>query len=301
MAGLLSTPPEGATDENVNLEEGGDDEQEQQAAPEPAPKPERVPLPPKEGRRARAAQAQESLAKEVESLKERFTKDSDELRRQLSERDQMIAQLRGGIEAMQRMGPQQQQQQSSPQAELERLEREAKEYMDRGDLTEYRKRERQIAVLEAEQRLAEKYKLGQQPAQQPATAGLPPEAQIEIMSQFSRFPKLAENPEKTLRAVSRKISELIEDDGFPNTPATRAKAWEIVAQKQTGRQEAPQFSQQYKEALYGVPAGRANGHGKGEPQVRLPPGWQRWADAAGMDRNEYVKIYAQEHPEAVEE
>lgn len=294
--GLMSTAPEGAS-EDVSTEETADETESQPAsiAEEAAPiKQESVPLPAKPlNRREQARVEREALVKDVDSLKQTLSQRDEEYRRQLSENQQMIARLMGGMEAMTR----QREAASRPasQQDPSELRRKAREALDNKDLDTYERLRDEavhIEVSEKAQKLIDS-KLAEFRQSQPEPV------HPVIQTLITEHKNVALAGQRGVKAVMARDSWLEGVYNMPPGPDRVRKAFELANQDLAGKTPQAQFSTNGRDALSGIAAGRANSGGRHEPAVNLPPGWEKWARDAEMSKEEYARMYADAHPEAI--
>lgn len=293
--GLLSTPPTEDSASDVSDQDSGS---EQDASPqetverEPTTVTAAVPKKP-----SRRDQAIGDLETRVRGLSESFEKERGSFREELSRRDEEIARLRGGFEALQPFL--QRQNQPPPGKTPDELRREAKAALENRDLDTY-ERLRDQAI---QQETLEKMR-GMMPQQQ-AQQGPPvdPGIQMEIMMNLSRHPQLAADPGRALSLAAIRERELIEIYRHPPGPQTRAKAFELAAQAISAEApQNPQYSANGRQVLGGAPTPRTNGSPKSEgPSMNLPANWKDWARRAGMSDDEYKRLYLEGKPDALNE
>lgn len=298
--GILSSGPSGSTedsgggDADVGADDSADDaaqaqEVEQTTAPEPS-KP--VPVPDRPlSRRARAAASQQSLEREIKDIRETVSKSTSDYQRQLGERDAEIARLRGSFETYQRVATERAQP-AKPSAQD--LHDKALEALKEGRFDEYSKLERQSVLSEIEASRP------QQQYQQQQSPGFDPRLQAVIMTTPAAQKVMTH--EKGMQMAILMDQELATVYNIPDGPDRWKRAFEIAEQRLNGGKQQPNgFSANGRNVLAGVGhTGNGTGTSKnGTPHVQLPTGWESWARAAGMTREEYARSYADLHPDKI--
>jgi len=289
--GMFDNAPAGA--ENV-IDPGVDVETDAGAGAEPAftppepPKTEHVPLPAKPSRRQAAAAAQQDVMKELNSFKEKFTSE-------LSQRDQVIAELRGRLSATEPLvarAAQPQQPAGPPEETPDQLRAKAREHLDKGEVREYERLRDEATKREI---LAEVTKrMPQQPAQGPQQ-----DPRLLVL--------MAQNPEVTQHPAGIQIATMedgiLAAQGVPNGPERWARAFQMAKARIAGQTPAatPQgFTTQAAGALAAVPTGqpaaRATERG---PGVELTDYEKNVARIAGMSLDEYARGIAERFPHRV--
>ena len=289
--GLLSTVPSGGETEggDTSTEETGAEEQEI-AAPETPEAPAPVPLPAPKGRRAKAAAEQQAMADRLKEFDEKLTRSTGEYQRQLAERDQEIARLKGSFETYQRVA---QQQAQSPRVSAQDLHNKALDALKEGRFDEYDKYNRQSILAEMEEkRPAQQAQVQQQPQ------GMDPRMQMVVMSSPAAQKVLTHQHGMQMAVLADQ--ELANVYNIPDGPDRWRKAFELAEQRLGGGQRTNGFPASGRQVLAGVAhSGNGTPGGKASPQVQLPAGWEKWAAGAGMTKEEYIRSYAEIHPDKV--
>lgn len=258
------------------------DSDAQEAAAEPEAK-TRVPVPPKKGRRAQAEAATNGFEKKLKDFQDSFSKKEQEWSGRDSQYSAEINRLRGQIDQMQTQG-----QQGAPRGPNPTdLMKEADAALQKGEYTEWREKYKEAIKLEVMASIP-----WNQFAQQRNSGGTDPRLQV-VMNQ---------NPEVMMHTHGYQMA-VLEDQklalqGYPDGPERWQKAFQIVGNAVSGgRTGQPQFSQQGRGALAGVPTQQQRGNQNGVKYVDLTPEEELWRKASGMTRDEYVSQILTAHPE----
>lgn len=287
------------------LADGADDGPGVDVLP-PEPEPEEpgklIAVTPDVPRRSRRAQAEEDRTREMKELRGTL----DELRSGLGQRDQALAEMRGMLQAnlqrpvMIQQAPPPQRSAGDP-TDVEKLEREAMEALDRKDFTTYQRKSRAASVMAAKQEVMAEMQQFQQrnPAPQ-APAAMPQ----ELIPLFAAHPEVAQHP----NAVNLLMAKAVEAEarGIPPGPQRSQFAFSEVAALIKGRNGTNgggrQFDQRTRGALSGVPTtmGGASAPGGGQTGVVLSADERAIAKMAGMSEADYARDVALNHPERLE-
>ncbi len=290
LEGMESEPTVAAPDDQGGAQNNGDGNdgsghEEIVTTPE-APRTERVTL----NRKGRAQAAQNELSKQISSLQETFTKRDEDYSRRLAERDAQIARLQGSLETivpiMQRSQEGRAQQGPTPES----LMAEAEKALDNKDISTYQKKFAEAVKLQV---------LSEVPRPQAPQQQEPP----FVMAMRAQHPAVAMKGPEGDRLVIAIAEQLGVTENMPPGP-DRLKLAFSMAEKALAKKPGAQFStsQQNRDALSGVPTTRGNGGAGGNkgPGVELTATELRWADAAGMSKEEYAKYLVEGHPERLE-
>ncbi len=265
--------------------------------PEPEKK-ERVSLPPRRspGHRREALEAVEK----VKAFEETLAKEREEWRKELSTRDQELARLRGGFEALQPILQQRQQPQAAaaPPIDPEALRREARAALDASRFDDYERLTAQATRYEAKQEVLKDLEERGYFANGRQQAGPQIDPRLQII--MNQHPKVMLDPAGPQIAIAEDMK--LAAHGQANGPARWKRAYEMAEAEIAGREPAPrEFSQQGAGAMAGIPTGRnsAGGGGQRGPGVELSELEKSWATRAGMSYSEYAEEIARAHPERV--
>lgn len=230
-----------------------------------------------------------------ETIKKHVSGVQESVQKTISEQSAQINQLLGTLRTLQEQRSYQQApppETKSGSEDIDALDRQADEALERSDYATWKKLQRKIARLEAEQVADERMKR-LQGSQQPQ--GIPP----QVMAVAINYPKVLER-DPDLRLVSIKDQEL-DFQGVPPGPARVRKAFEAANALLGGSQSSqPSFSQGSASVLSGTPTQSSGANTPSGPRVRLTPFQKQVAKKAGLSEEEYARHLAITHPELVE-
>lgn len=280
-----------APDDSELPETDVSDDSQQDAAPErEEPKGERVEIKQPSRRQRAHLELQETFKKSLSEATETFQS-------QLRERDNQIAQMLGRLEAIQssRPAPVEPERPKITDDQIEEVERAADEALAKNDYTSYRKHQRKLTRLIADQAAEEKF--SRVPAQsEPQPGGIPP----ALLGFAVAHPDVIQK-DPNLNWVRLKDQEL-EMMGWKPGPERVKKAFEMASQVLSGsaKSSGTGFSTSTAPILSGVPTntGRAGG-GSRAPGVILTDHEKFVAKKAGMTLEEYARNLAATHPDRV--
>jgi hypothetical protein len=239
-------------------------------------------------RKETAIQKRNAIEKQIESLSNTVKETATKHQAELAEARAESARIRGTYDALVPFLQQRQSPGPTPAApDSQALLREANAALDKSDMGEYH-RLLTASILAG---------LPQQQAQAPQQQSR--QASPVVQAMLGQFPAVVDAGDRGLQLA------IIEDQklgllGIPDGPARYRKAFEL-ASNQLAPQGAPQYSQQSRQVLSGVPPARsAGGSSKGEPGVSLSSFELKWAEAAGMSKEEYAKAIAEKDPKRLE-
>lgn len=293
----------GAATGNDTPSEVNDDHEEpaaESASPAPEERREFVPYsavekihPKRTGSRREAIDRAEKdlddrIVSKIRPLQETWDKDRQTYHQQIQQAQQDAAQLRGQLEAMQRM-PAYQQQPAQRGPDPDALTQEALAALDRQDLSTYHKKWGEAQRLIAETAAETRVKAAREEWERSQPQQLPPHIQTLLV----RHPGVSSAGDRGAMAVQLKENELALY-GVQKGPDRTAKAFELAEkflESLKGGQQRPAYSQDAAQALSAVPTARpaAASGGGGEPGVNLTALQRETARAAGMTSAEYVR------------
>lgn len=199
---------------------------------------------------------------------------------------QEVAQLRGQIEAMQRMPSASPAQASGP--DPTQMRREARAALEAGKFDEYERMRDEAIQIESDRRAEAKVEAKFKEFRQQMPQPLNPAIQMLI----GQHRNVALAGERGMRAVMLKDQELGELYNVPAGPERVRKAFEIADGLLGSQQQPtpPSYSRDSAAALSGVPTGRSsNGGAASEPGVTLTGLQREAARAAGLSPADYVR------------
>jgi hypothetical protein len=235
---------------------------------------------------SRRYQAESLVEQRLKEFSDNQTKERQTYEARASQYAQEVAQLRGQIEAMQRMPSASQAQPTGP--DPVQMRREARAALDAGKFDEYERMRDEAAQIEADRRAEAKVEAKFKEFRQQQPQPINPAIQMLI----SQHRNVAFAGERGMRAVMLKDQELGELYNVPPGPERVRKAFEIADGLLGSQQQPtpPSYSRDSAAALSGVPTGRSsNGGSTSEPGVTLTSLQLEAARAAGMDPASYVR------------
>jgi hypothetical protein len=276
------------------------DDHEEPAAAEPAPAEEKrefVPFSAVEAQGRKPGSRRDKAEKEVSALiderikpfRETWDKDRQSYEQRIQQAQQDAAQLRGQLEAMQKM-PAYQPQPAQRGPDPEALTREALDALDKQDLSTYHRKWGEAQRLIAETAAESRVKAAREEWERSQPRQLPPYIQTLLV----RHPSVSAAGDRGAMAVQLKENELALY-GVQQGPDRTAKAFELAEKflesLKGGQPQRQSYSPDAAQALTSVPTARpaaASGSG-GEPGVHLNELQRNTARAAGMSNAEYVR------------
>ncbi len=236
---------------------------------------------------SRRYQAESVVEQRLKEFNDNWSKERQTYEAQRSQAAQELAQLRGQIEAMQRMPQQQPQAQQGP--DPAQMRREARAALDAGKFDEYERLRDEAVQIESDRRADAKVEAKLKEFRQQMPQPINPAIQMLI----GQHKNVALAGERGIRAVMLKDQELGELYNVPPGPERVRKAFEIADGLLGSQQQPtpPSYSRDSAAALSGVPTGRSsNGSSAaGEAGVTLTALQLEAARAAGMDPASYVR------------
>lgn len=294
--GMLDQEPAGSEETASGGEEGAAEGEESQQGGEQVQQAqeqvERVALPAK----TRRGNERARLENEVKSLKETSIKSIEELKGALARRDQELAELRGGMQAIRPILERgTQPQPPATQLDPADLRRQAKKALDQGGggFDEYERLNQQANQVEMDRRIEE---LKKQLAPQQAQPQIHPALQAIQAQNW----KVQTHPLGQMTAIQK--DALLAHAGEPAGPERWSKAYKMAETELFGSSQQGGYSQQGAGALSGVPTGRngaSQSGGNRAPSVELTDHERMIAAKAGMKTEEYAQILADAYPERV--
>jgi hypothetical protein len=249
--------------------------------PTEAPKTERVYLKKAE----RSARVKDELGRKIADLESSVSKRDAEYRAQLAERDTELGRLRGTLETLAPMIQQRQQDMAPKKADPDQLMREAGEALDKQDLEGYHRKFAEAIIARMPQ---------PPPQQQYQPQGPSPEVQV-LLAKHENVARAGERGKNMVIAHDNLLAARGIAGGYDRWSRAFAAANTELAQE-----AGPQFSQQSRGVLSGVPTTRNQGSGEEGPGVTLNSDELKWAAAAGMSKSEYVKYLLEGDPNRLE-
>lgn len=235
---------------------------------------------------SRRYQAESLVEQRLKEFSDNQAKERQTYQAQVSQHAQEVAQLRGQIEAMQRMPSASPQPASGP--DPAQMRRDARAALEAGKFDEYERLRDEAVQIDSDRRAEAKVEAKFKEFRQQMPQPLNPALQMLV----SQHKNVAMAGERGMRAVMLKDQELGELYNVPPGPERVRKAFEIADGLLASQQQPtpPSYSRESAAALSGVPTGRSsNGSSASEPGVTLTSLQREAARAAGMSPEQYVR------------
>jgi hypothetical protein len=273
------------------------------AEPEPEQPGKLISVDPEGGKpKSRRQIAEEQRSQEISGLRTTL----EELRAKDSQRDQVLAELRGMMAGqLQRpvvvqQAPAQQTRGAGDPSEVERLEEAAMKALDAKDFTAYHRNLRAAHVLAATEAVEARQQQNFRANPQPQGPAAMPQ---ELIPLFAAHPEVASHPSSVNLLMAKAVEA--EARGIPAGPQRSQWVFTEVSKmiKERPGSNGASFDTRSKGALSGVPTtmgGARTGGGNGQAGVTLTADERAIAKMAGMSDAEYAADVAKHDPKRIE-